>query len=96
MIVSIRRCGLAGAAVADDQLPLAPPDGDHGIDRLDTCLKRLFHGLPDDNARRPLLDVSIFGRVDRSLAVDGIAECVDDPADQAFADGHLGDPVRSS
>ena len=27
-------CGLPGLAVADDQLPLATPDGDHGINSL--------------------------------------------------------------
>ena len=35
--------GLAGLAVADDQLTLAAADRDHGVDRLQTGLDRLGH-----------------------------------------------------
>ncbi len=41
-----RQRGLAGLAVADDQLTLAAADGDHGIDRLDAGLHRFRHWLP--------------------------------------------------
>src|SRR5687767_2787367 len=43
--------GLAGLAVADDQLALAAPDGNHAVDRLQTGLKRFFHRLARDDAR---------------------------------------------
>ena len=50
--------GLAGAAVADDQLALAAADRDHRVDRLDAGLERLLHRLPDDDARRDHLDLA--------------------------------------
>ena len=45
--------GLAGAAVADDQLALAAADRDHRVDRLEAGLQRLGHGLALDHARAP-------------------------------------------
>ena len=48
--------GLAGLAVADDQLALAAADRNHGVDGLDAGLHRLFHGLPRDHAGREALD----------------------------------------
>ena len=45
--------GLAGLAVADDQLALAPADRDHGVDGLDPGLQRLVHGLAAHDARAP-------------------------------------------
>ncbi len=86
-----RHRGLAGLAVADDQLPLAPADGHHGVDGLDAGLHRLVHRLPPDDARSDLLDGLVGGGFDGSLAVDGLAEGVDHPADQALAHGHLHD-----
>ena len=50
--------GLAGAAVADDQLALAAADRDHRVDRLDARLQRLLHRLADDDARRLALDLA--------------------------------------
>ena len=45
--------GLAGLAVADDQLALAPTDGGHGVDGLDAGLERLVHRLAAGDARAP-------------------------------------------
>ena len=44
--------GLAGLAVADDQLALAAADRDHRVDGLDAGLERLVDGLALDDARR--------------------------------------------
>ena len=44
--------GLAGLAVADDQLALAPADRRHGVDGLDAGLQRLVHGLAAHDAGR--------------------------------------------
>ena len=77
--------GLAGLAVADDQLALAAADGDHGVDGLDAGLHRLFHRLAGDHAGRQALDRVELGGVDGALAVDGHAERVDHAADQGFA-----------
>ncbi len=80
--------GLAGLAVADDQLALAATDGHHGVDRLDTRLHRLRHGLPPDHARGDLFDrIELLG-FHRSLAVDGHTQGVDHAADELGADRH--------
>ena len=56
MIVSTPIGGLAGAPVADDQLALAAPDRDHGVDGLEPGLERLLHRAAIDHARRVALD----------------------------------------
>jgi hypothetical protein len=48
--------GLAGLAVADDQLTLATADRHHRVDGLQTGLHRLVDRLAGDDARRDLLD----------------------------------------
>ena len=83
--------GLADRAVADDELALAAADGDHRVDRLDAGLHRLLHGLAVDDARRLELERPRLGRLDRRPAVHGLAERVDDAADQRLADGHARD-----
>jgi hypothetical protein len=81
--------GLAGAAVADDQLALAAADRDHGVDRHDAGEEGLGDRFALDDAGGDLLDgIEGFGFLDRALAVDGIAEGVDDAAEEALADGH--------
>jgi hypothetical protein len=44
--------GLAGLAVADDQLALATADRGHGVDGLEAGLQRLVHRLAGDNVGR--------------------------------------------
>ncbi len=85
--------GLAGAAVADDQLPLAAADRDHGVDGLDAGLERLLHRLADDDARRHHLDLSRRGGLDRAPAVHRPAERVDHAAEHGGAGGHLEQPA---
>ena len=82
--------GLAGRAVADDQLTLAAADGDHGVDGLDAGLQRLLDGLALDDAGGAALNGAVLGGLDGACAVDGLAQCVDDTADQCLAhrDGH--------
>src|SRR5690606_31513186 len=79
---------LAGLAVADDQLTLAAPDGDHGVDGLLAGLQRLRHGLAGDHARRDLFDHVGFLGIDRALAVDRVAQGIDHAAAQFGADRH--------
>ena len=50
--------GLAGLAVADDQLALAAADRDHRVDGLDAGLQRLVHRLAGDDAGRLDLDLA--------------------------------------
>ncbi len=80
--------GLAGLAVADDQLALAAADGGHGVDGLDAGLQRLADGLAlDDGGRLQLEDAAALVD-DLALAVDRLAERVDHAAEEAVADRH--------
>ena len=90
-----RHRGLAGLAVADDQLALAAADRHHRVDRLQAGLHRLRHRLARDHARRDLLDDVGHLGVDRALAVDRLAERVDHAADQLGADRHFEDAARA-
>src|SRR5690606_14072761 len=49
---------LAGLTVADNELALAAPDRDHGVDRLKAGLERLLDRLPFDNPGRLNLDLA--------------------------------------
>ena len=80
--------GLAGLAVADDQLALTTADRDQRVDRLDAGLHRLVHGLAADDAGRLDLHAARLHVGERTAAVDGLAERVDDAAEQAVADRH--------
>src|SRR5438132_6905327 len=73
--------GLAGLTVADDQLALAAADRDQSIERLEAGLHRLVHRLARDDARRLDLAAAALGGFDWALAVDRIAERVDDAAE---------------
>src|SRR5208282_4644746 len=83
--------GLAGLAVANDQLALSAPDGNHGVNGLQPSSHGLAHGLAiDDAGSNTLQRNELVGR-DRTLVVDGLAERVHDAADQGIAHGHAHD-----
>ena len=88
--------GLAGAAVADDELTLSAADRDHRVDRLDTGLQRLLHRLPHDDARRDHLHRAARAGLDRPAAVHRLAERVDDPAKHRVAGRHIEQPARGA
>ncbi len=54
--------GLAGLAVADDQLALAAADRDQRVDRLEAGRHRLVHRLARNDARRLDVDALALGR----------------------------------
>ena len=83
--------GLAGLAVADEQLALAAADGNHRVDGLDAGGHRLGHRLTRDDAGSETLDGKAVRRVDGALVVDGLAERVHDAADHRLADGNVHD-----
>ena len=83
--------GLAGLAVADDELALAAADRHHAVDGLEAGLHRLAHRLAVDDAGRQALDRREGLGEDRALAVDGLAERVHDAAEHLFADRHRDD-----
>ena len=77
---------------ADDELALSAADGDHGVDSLEAGLEGLLHGLAVDDAGGLALDGHLEEfAFDVTLAVDGLAEGVDDAAQQSFADFDGGD-----
>jgi hypothetical protein len=88
--------GLAGAAVADDQLALSAPDRDHRVDGLDARLQGLLHRLTNDDARRLALDLPRVARVDVALAVDRTAQRVHDATDELGADRHFEHASRAA
>src|SRR5919109_3515061 len=63
--------GLAGRAVADDQLALAAADVRHRVDRLDAGLERLLHGLAVDDSGRLELERARLVALDRRGAPGG-------------------------
>src|SRR5688572_659118 len=87
--------GLAGLAVADYKLTLATADRDHGVDRLETGLKRLFHRLAIDDTGSNSFDRIIDVGDDLTLAIDRITESVDHTADHRIAHGDAHDPLRA-
>ena len=85
--------GLAGLAVADDQLALAAADGDQGVDGLEPGLHGLLDAFAVDDAGGDLLDRVLGGGGDGALAVDGVAQGVHHPADEGRAHRHRHDPA---
>ena len=83
--------GLAGLAVADDQLALTAADGGHRVDRLDAGLQRLVHRLAAHDAGRLDLHPAGLHADQLAKAVDRLAERVHDAAEHAVADGHRQD-----
>ena len=85
MIVSMRDRALAGLAVADDELALAAADRDHRVDRLEASEHRLLHRLALYHPGGLVLGGTELAGVDVALAVERIAERIDDPAQQTLA-----------
>lgn len=83
--------GLAGAAVADDQLTLAAADRRHGVDRLEAGLQRLLHRLTLDHRGGLQLEGAAALGGDRALAVERVAQGVDHAAEEVVADRHRQD-----
>src|SRR5690606_5448054 len=83
--------GLAGLTVADDQLALAAADGNERVERLEAGLDGFVDRGARDDARRLHFDAHALVGLDRALAVDRIAETIDDAAEQALADGDVDD-----
>ena len=66
------RC-LTGLTVSDDQLTLSSSDRHHGVNCLDTCLKRGIYGFSLDNTVGNTLDLSEFIRKDRTFSIDRLS-----------------------
>src|SRR2546425_3969087 len=83
--------GLAGLAVADDQLTLPTADRHHGINGLQARLQRLIHRQAVDHARRYALNRAGLSRIDGPLAVNWLAQGIHHSSNQSFPDRDLHD-----
>ncbi len=86
--------GLAGPAVADDELTLATSDRNHGIDGLEAGVEWLPHRAPVHDARRVALDRARLPRCNGALAVHGVPKRVDHTSEQGAAHRDLSEPAR--
>ena len=86
-----RHGGLAGLAVTNDQLALAAANGNQAVQRLQAGLHGFMHRFARDDTRRLDVHQTAFIRLDRALAIDGIAQGVDNAAQQALAHGYVND-----
>ena len=80
--------GLAGLAVADDQLALAATDGRLRVDRLDAGLQRLTHALTLHHRRRLQFQGASLVGLDVAAAVDRLTQRVDDASEEGVTDGY--------
>ena len=78
--------GLTSRTVTDDELTLATADWNHRVDRHDAGLKRLVDRLTWDDTRSDLVDRIGLAGIDWALAVDRLADRIDDAAEEAHAD----------
>ncbi len=86
-------CGLAGLTIADDQLALAAADRHQRVDRLQPGLHRFVHRAAGDDAGRLDVDARPGDVCQRALAVDRIAEGVDDPAEETASNWNIDNRV---
>ena len=90
MIVSIAIGGLAGLAVADDQLALAAADRDHASMALMPVCSGSVHRLPLGDARGDDVDLAELGRSGSGgPSSSGAAERIDHAAEQRSPDRHF-------
>ena len=90
-----RNGGLARLAVADEQLTLSPPNGDHGINGQDPGLKRGVHRLPGDHAAGLMLNGPGLCGADGPHSVQRLSQGVHDPAQHGLAHRHIGGAARA-
>ena len=80
---------LTGLTVTNDQLTLTTANGNHGVDGLETSLHGLVDGVTGENTGGLLLGTTLLSGLDGTLAVDGVAEGVNDTAEKSLADGDV-------
>lgn len=80
---------LAGLTITNDQLTLTTANGHHGVDRLEASLHGLVDGVAGQNAGGLDLGTAPLLGVEGTLAVNGVAESVDDTAEKLQTDGDV-------
>ena len=87
--------GLTSLAVTNDQLTLSATNRNHRVDSLQTCLQRFLYWLTINHTRslavqRHLKSVS---EVDVTLAVDSLAQRIDDATQHVVVDTDRSDTL---
>merc|ERR1719397_2396992 len=82
---------LASLPVTNDQLTLATANGHKRVNSLDASLHRLGHGLPGDDARGLQADTEPLAGAKGTLAINGVAQSINDPAETLHADRDVDD-----
>ena len=80
---------LSGLTVTDDKLTLTTANGHERVDGLQASLDGLADGLTGQNAGGLELSTALLGGLNGTLAIDGLAEGVDDTAQHGLADGNI-------
>jgi hypothetical protein len=81
--------GLSGLTITNDQLTLTTSNGHHGVDRLKTSLDGLVDGFTRQNTWGLELCTTLLSRLDWSLAIDGVAESINDTAEEFNSYGDI-------
>jgi hypothetical protein len=75
--------------VTDNQLTLATANGNHGIDGLEARLDGLVHGSSRQNTGGLELRTALLLGVDRTLAINGVTQGIDDTAKHFRTNGDI-------
>lgn len=80
---------LTSLTVTNDQLTLTTADGNHGVNGLETSLHGLVDRLARQDTRSLELGTALLLGVERTLAVNGVTQSIDDTAEQLRANGDV-------
>jgi hypothetical protein len=80
---------LSGLSITDDQFSLTTTDGHHGVDRLETSLYWLVDGSSGQDTGSLELSTSSLGCFDRTLAIDGVAEGINNTTQHSLANWNI-------
>ena len=87
---------LTGTAVADDQLALSASDRYQGVNSFDTGLQRNVYRFTVGNTVGRGFNAAGLAGADLTLAVDGLAQCINDTAQHGFAYRHFHDAAGTA
>lgn len=80
---------LAGLTVTNDKFSLTTANGNHGVNALHAGLHGLVDRLAGQDTRSLELSTALLLGVDGTLAVNGVAESIDDTAEHLRADRNV-------
>ena len=87
--------GLASLTITNDQLTLTTSNGHHSVDGLETSLHRLVDGTTGQDTGSLDRGTATLSGLDGALAVNGVAESIDDTSEELGADGDVDDLTGS-